>query len=222
MGGENREVPPPHFSAGIAEKTATGVSLKIPPLGFALAQLKNIYILAENEDGLVLVDMHAAHERTLYEKLKLGFKEQNIPIQILLLPLTISLAEQEANCVEDNNHFFTTLGFKVDRMAKEIISVREIPKYLQDADISQLIKDMIADILVYGHSVRSEEKLNKLLGNFACHTALRAKNKLSIIEMNALLRQMETTPHSGQCNHGRPTCVKLSMPELDKLFLRGR
>lgn len=194
----------------------------IPPLGFALAQLKNIFILAENAEGLVLVDMHAAHERVVYEKLKRSVEAHGIIAQPLLVPLTVSLSEKEANALEDHAILFQKLGLKIERLSVENIVVREVPELLRDSEIENLIRDIAADLVTQEKSSRWEEHIEHLLGTMACHGAVRAQRKLSLLEMNALLRAMETTEHSGQCNHGRPTFTKFSMQELDKLFLRGR
>lgn len=194
----------------------------VPPLGYALCQLQGIYILAENAKGLVMIDMHAAHERIVYEKMKQSFSKQELAIQSLLVPMTLAVSEREADSVEKNIDFFASLGFKVERMGNETIAIREVPQLLAQGPIDQLIRDMISDLLVHGSSVRAEENINQLLGTLACHSAVRAKRRLTIPEMNALLRDMEKTDHSGQCNHGRPTTVQLSLDDLDKLFMRGR
>jgi len=194
----------------------------IPTLGFALAQLQNIYILAENADGLVLVDMHAAHERVLYEKLKSHYAEQRIVSQPLLIPVTISVSEKEAGVIEENAEQFKSIGLVIDRISQESIIIREVPDILRDANVTQLLHDIAADLIVTKNTSRIDEAINRWLGTMACHAAVRAQRKLTVPEMNALLRSMENTEHSGQCNHGRPTWLKLSMAELDKLFLRGR
>lgn len=194
----------------------------IPMLGFALAQLQNIYILAENAEGLVLVDMHAAHERVLYEKLKSHYTEQRIISQPLLIPVTIPVSEKEANVIEENIEQFKSVGLVINRMSQESIVIREVPDILRDANVEQLLRDIAADLIVTENSSRIDEEINRWLGTMACHAAVRAQRKLTVPEMNALLRSMENTEHSGQCNHGRPTWLKLSMAELDKLFLRGR
>lgn len=200
----------------------TTQSPQIPPLGFALAQLKNIYILAENAEGLVIIDMHAAHERIIYEKLKKDFDLAQMPTQQLLMPMTLALSEREADLVENAADFFQALGFEVARLGQENISVRTVPQALSNGPIEQLIRDIITDYSKLENSEKVKEHIYKLLSTLACHTAVRAKHRLNIAEMNALLRDMEKTEHSGQCNHGRPTCLKLSLAELDKLFLRGR
>ncbi len=194
----------------------------IPPLGFALAQLKGIYILAENSEGLVLVDMHAAHERVLYEKLKQQLQQQQINSQPLLVPLTVTLSEMEANKIEEHSELFQKVGIAIARISPENIVVRAVPDMLRDSHIEQMVRDIAADLLTHEKSTRMEEYFEHLLSTMACHAAVRAQRKLSVPEMNALLRAMENTDHSGQCNHGRPTTMQLSLPELDKLFLRGR
>lgn len=193
-----------------------------PPLGYALAQLQGVYILAENEQGLVVVDMHAAHERMVYEKMKLALANQQMPAQHLLVPLTIHLSEREADCVEQHLDFFQTLGFSAERISQETIAIREVPQLLSDGPQEQLVRDIVADLMEHGKSSRAQESMNHLLGTLACHSAVRANRRLTIPEMNALLRNMENTDNSGQCNHGRPTTVHLSLSEIDKLFMRGR
>jgi len=193
-----------------------------PPLGFAIAQLHGVFVLAENALGLVLVDMHAAHERITYERLKLAQEGEGIRSQMLLVPLTLAVSEREAAAVEERADRFAELGFDVARSGPQSIAVRRIPVLLDGADVAQLVRDVIADIAVHGDSRRIEESTNELLATIACHGSVRANRRLSIAEMNALLREMEATERSGQCNHGRPTWVQLGMAELDKLFLRGR
>ncbi len=194
----------------------------VPPLGFALAQLKGIYILAENEQGLVLVDMHAAHERVVYEQLKRNVADHKLISQPLLVPLTLLLSEREANAIEDQVEILQQIGLRLERLGPETIVVREVPDLLRDGNVEQLIRDIAADLVEHGKSTRLEEQLQHLLATMACHGAVRAHRKLTIPEMNALLRAMDTTDHSGQCNHGRPTWMHLTLSDLDKLFLRGR
>lgn len=198
------------------------VHTDVPSLGFALAQLRNIYILAENADGLILVDMHAAHERVLYEQLKKNVAERKLVAQPLLVPLTIHLSEREANAIEQQQDIFSHLAMRVERVSQETVVVREVPDLLRDTALEQLVRDIAADLIAEGKSNRIDETMNELLGTMACHAAVRAQRKLTLPEMNALLRAMENTEHSGSCNHGRPTWTKLSLPDLDKLFLRGR
>jgi DNA mismatch repair protein MutL len=194
----------------------------VPPLGFALAQVHGIYILAENAQGLVLVDMHAGHERVVYERLKKSVAELGIVAQPLLIPLTIKLSEREANSLENHQAVFIKLGLKVERLGPDTVVVREVPDLLREGNVEQLIRDMVADLLTHEQSDQVEEQMHHLLGTMACHGAVRASRRLTMIEMNALLRDMEKTENSGQCNHGRPTWTQLSLQELDKLFLRGR
>lgn len=193
-----------------------------PPLGYALAQLKGIYILAENQQGMVLVDMHAAHERITYERMKAAREGEGLRSQPLLVPRSIAVSEREADCAEQHAEVFAQLGLKVERMAEEAISVRELPVILADSDVEQLVRDVLADLLEYGSSDRIAAHINEILSTMACHGSVRANRRLTIPEMNALLRDMEATERSGQCNHGRPTWVQVSLGELDKWFLRGR
>jgi DNA mismatch repair protein MutL len=201
---------------------ADGGANEIPPLGFALAQLHGIYVLAENAHGLILVDMHAAHERITYEKLKSAQDGEGIRSQMLLVPLTLALSEREAAIVEEQGERFVALGFDLVRSGPQSVSVRRIPVVLDGADVAQLVRDVIADLVVHGETRRIEESTNELLSTMACHGSVRANRRLGIAEMNALLREMEATERSGQCNHGRPTWVQLAIPDLDRMFLRGR
>ena len=204
------------------DSAAMDSSGEIPPLGFALAQLHGIYVLAENANGLVLVDMHAAHERITYEKLKRAQDGEGIRSQMLLVPMSLALSEREAAVVEERSERFAELGFDVARSGPQSVAVRRIPVLLDGANVAQLVRDVIADLSVHGQTRRVEECTNELLGTMACHGSVRANRRLSVPEMNALLREMEATERSGQCNHGRPTWVQLAIPELDRLFLRGR
>jgi DNA mismatch repair protein MutL len=194
----------------------------IPPLGFALAQLHGVYILAQNAQGLVVVDMHAAHERITYEKLKIAQSGEGIRSQMLLVPLMIAVSEREASTVEEHAERFAELGFEIVRSGLQGVTVRRVPSLLASADVSQLVRDVIADLTTHGNSRRVEEAGNELLATMACHGSVRANRRLTLPEMDALLREMEITERSGQCNHGRPTWVQLGMNELDRLFLRGR
>lgn len=192
------------------------------PLGYAIAQLHGVYILAENRDGLVLVDMHAAHERIAYERLKQAHAEGRIISQPLLVPLSLSVTEREAALAEEHQALFQELGFELSRLAPGSLAIRRLPALLRDADAAQLVRDVLADLHAVGASTRVREHINEILATVACHGAVRANRKLTLPEMNALLRDMERTERSGQCNHGRPTWAQLRMEELDKLFLRGR
>ncbi len=195
---------------------------EIPPLGYALAQLKGIYILAENASGLVLVDMHAAHERITYERLKQARDSDGIRSQPLLVPRSVALSQREVATALEHASLFAALGLQVDAAGEESLLIREVPVSLRDADVEQLLRDVLADLIEYGSSERIEAHMDELLSTMACHGSVRAGRRLSVPEMNALLRDMEATERSGQCNHGRPTWTQLSLGELDKLFLRGR
>nr|WP_165284771.1 MULTISPECIES: DNA mismatch repair endonuclease MutL [unclassified Pseudomonas] len=194
----------------------------IPPLGYAVAQLKGVYILAENAQGLVVVDMHAAHERITYERLKHAMASEGLRGQPLLVPESIALSQREADCAEEHGEWFQRLGFELQRLGEETVAIRQIPALLKQAQATQLVRDVLADLLEYGTSDRIQAHLNELLATMACHGAVRANRRLTIPEMNALLRDMEQTERSGQCNHGRPTWTQLSMDQLDKLFMRGQ
>lgn len=197
-------------------------SADMPPLGFAIAQLHGIYILAENRQGLVLVDMHAAHERIIYERLKAAVDRESVASQPLLVPQSMSVSEAEADAAEQYAAEFRALGVELARVGPESLLVRQIPVLLQQAPVTNLITDMLGDLIEHGSSDRILAHRNELLATMACHGSVRANRRLSVAEMNALLRDMEATERSGQCNHGRPTWTQLSMAELDKLFLRGR
>ncbi|WP_268801029.1 DNA mismatch repair endonuclease MutL [Pseudomonas huanghezhanensis] len=194
----------------------------VPPLGYALAQLKGIYILAENAHGLVLVDMHAAHERIMYERLKIAMASEGLSGQPLLVPESLAVSQREADCAEEHIATFQQLGFELQRLGPETLAIRQIPALLKQAEANQLVQDVLADLMEYGTSDRVQAHMNELLGTMACHGAIRANRRLAIPEMNGLLRDMENTERSGQCNHGRPTWTQLGLDDLDKLFLRGR
>jgi DNA mismatch repair protein MutL len=195
---------------------------QVPPLGFALAQLAGIYILAENAQGLILVDMHAAHERIVYEGLKQAFEQRGIDSQPLLVPVTVRVSAREAELAESRAEAFGALGLEVDRIGPERLSVRSVPVLLRGADVEALLRDVLSDLCVHGASTRIERAMRDLLATMACHGSVRANRRLNIAEMNALLRDMERTERSGQCNHGRPTWIQLSIEQLDGLFLRGQ
>lgn len=194
----------------------------IPPLGYAVAQLKGIYILAENEAGLIVVDTHAAHERITYERLKSAFAQQGVQAQPMLVPESVAVSEAEADLAEQHQEVFSQLGFELQRSAPEAVLVRQIPVVLERANVAQLVRDVLSDLKTYGSSERIKHHINEILSTMACHGSVRANRKLNLAEMNALLRDMEATERSGQCNHGRPTWTQMSLAELDKLFMRGQ
>jgi len=191
------------------------------PLGFAVAQLHGAYILAQTADGLVLVDMHAAHERIMYESMKKLLGGQTAQQQ-LLVPEILQVTSAQAEVAEMHAEQFAALGFIVTRWAPDQLALRAIPSLLAGRDPAGVVRDVLSDLLEMGHSRRVEESINHLLATMACHAAVRAQRNLSVPEMNALLREMERTERADQCNHGRPTWVRLSLTDLDRLFLRGR
>ena len=194
----------------------------VPPLGYAIAQLKGIYILAENAQGLIIVDMHAAHERITYERMKSAFSCGGLQTQPMLVPESIAVSQKEADCAEQHADTFKSLGFELQRAGPETLLVRQIPVVLNRAKVEQLVRDVLADLIEHGTSERIQHHINEILGTMACHASVRANRRLTIPEMNALLRDMEATERSGQCNHGRPTWLLQSLDELDKLFMRGQ
>jgi DNA mismatch repair protein MutL len=201
---------------------ATPASQTCPPLGFALAHVHSIYILSETTDGVILVDAHAAHERVTYERLKKHYHQGQIPAQPLLLPLKIQVSMAEADLAEQEHVFFSSLGFELNRSGPETVVIRSTPALLGKHDIDTLIRDVLADLSAQGMSNKVLEKSNQILATMACHGSVRANRKLTIDEMNALLREMEQTERIGQCNHGRPTWVELSHKDLDNFFMRGQ
>jgi DNA mismatch repair protein MutL len=226
-----RDQPAGAYAALLGDASATAMSMpmpaesdsgEVPPLGYAIAQLKSIYVLAENEHGLVLVDMHAAHERITYEKLKNGRATSNLRSQMLLVPLSIAVSAREAAAAEEHAEALAEWGLELSRGGPSGVVVRRIPALLEGADVAQLTRDVLGELAQHGSSRRLQELENELLSTMACHGSVRAGRRLGLPEMNALLREMEATERSGQCNHGRPTWIQLGLNELDRLFMRGR
>ena len=192
------------------------------PLGFALAQLAGIYILAQNDKGMVVVDMHAAHERIVYEQLKSALDDDRIPTQQLLIPVTMAASALEVATVEDNPQALSRLGFELAIIAPNAVAVRALPITLAHADAVELARDVLMELTQFGGSRVLAERQNEMLSTMACHAAVRANRSLTLAEMNALLRDMEATERSGQCNHGRPTWFQVTIGELDRMFMRGK
>ncbi|MCG8070670.1 MAG: DNA mismatch repair endonuclease MutL [Candidatus Thiodiazotropha taylori] len=195
---------------------------EVPPLGYALAQLHGVYILAQNQSGLILVDMHAAHERITYERLKQRYHGEGISHQPLLVPISVSVSTREADLAEDASELLQRMGFEVSRSGRESLAIRSIPSLLQGADPEKMLRDILSDLIEHGSSQRVKEEIDQVLATVACHGSVRANRRLELDEMNALLRDMERTERADQCNHGRPTWTELTISELDRLFLRGR
>ncbi|MBC7984022.1 MAG: hypothetical protein H7Y02_09215 [Candidatus Obscuribacterales bacterium] len=195
---------------------------QIPPLGYAIAQLHGVYILAHARDGVILVDMHAAHERTTYERMKTALQSGAVPTQPLLVPIAVELSVADADLAEEHADVFRQAGLDVVRSGPAGVRIGAVPAMLKQLDAAELLRTLINELREHGATRRLDEALNELLGTIACHSAVRANRLLSIPEMNALLREMERTVRSDQCNHGRPTWTYVSMTDLDRLFLRGR
>jgi DNA mismatch repair protein MutL len=193
-----------------------------PPLGFALAQLHGLFILSQTADGIVLVDMHAAHERVIYERLKAGLDSGRGERQVLLVPAVVSVNEEEAVLAEQHAAELTSAGLVVDRLGPRQLAIREVPAALSGSDTAGLLREALSDLAEHGATRRIAEKQNELLASLACRAAVRANRAMTPAEMNALLREMERTDRADQCNHGRPTWTRVSLEELDRLFLRGR
>jgi len=209
-------------TAAGAEFISGQASEEFPPLGFALAQLHGVYILAQNQHGLVLVDMHAAHERITYERFKTGLAEDGIRSQNLLVPVTVHVSEREADMIDEHSDSLESLGISCNRSGPQTVVVRKVPTLLQQADMTRLLQDVLSELVSDGKSLKIESEMDEVLSSMACHGSVRANRQLNVAEMNALLRDMERTERAAQCNHGRPTWVQLDMQSLDRLFLRGR
>ncbi len=209
-------------SAGSGAEPDQDAQSGVPLLGYALAQLHGVYILSQNSAGLVMTDMHAAHERITYEQLKSRYGGNGIKSQRLLVPVSVQLSEAEADLAEEHMDVLNNLGLVLDRSGPETVLLREVPSLLADCDAAKLLQDVLSDIASQGSSQRVTNESNEILSTMARHGSVRANRQLTLPEMNALLREMERTERSGHCNHGRPTWVQLDMPMLDRLFLRGR
>lgn len=214
--------PPTDTESTASTSMAAQDDSECPPLGYAIAQLHGIFVLAQNDAGLVVVDMHAAHERVVYERMKLAYEAEGVRSQPLLVPVSMAVSSMEADCAEEQASVFSQLGFDIARMGEETLVIRQVPVALASADISKLILDVLGDMVLFGTSQKIQQHTNELLATMACHGSVRANRQLTLPEMNALLRDMERTERSGQCNHGRPTWTQMSMTELDSLFMRGQ
>ncbi len=214
---------PPDLECAVHEAGAAGALApdEAAPLGYAIAQLHGVYILAQSAEGMVMVDMHAAHERVLYESMKKLLQGQTAQ-QELLVPEVVPVTPAQAAAAEQHAAEFAALGFVVTRLSPDQLALRAVPCLLSGRDPAGVVRDVLSDLVETGHSRHVEESINHLLGTMACHAAVRAHRSLSLPEMNALLREMEHTERADQCNHGRPTWVRLSLADLDRLFMRGR
>ena len=209
-------------SGAVTDAAASATSANaLPPLGFALAQLHGVYILAQSAQGLVIVDMHAAHERVVYERLKASFGEQGLPSQPLLIARTMAVTPLEAAAIEEFAAVFPSLGFELALIGPETAAIRAVPALVDEQASAHLVRELLRELRDFGASRVLTERRDALLAGFACHGAVRANRQLTVPEMNALLRDMERIERADQCNHGRPTWRAISMADLDKLFMRG-
>jgi DNA mismatch repair protein MutL len=211
------EPPPLHSTSPLSESESSHYAL-----GTALAQLHGIYILAQNRDGLVLVDMHAAHERVLYEKLKAQHGAAEPASQHLLEPIVVELKDHEVDAILASRDEWERAGFDLDAVGPTRLAFRRIPALIATESVTEIVQAVVHDLELDADAHHLDGAVDKFLGTLACRTAIHAHRRLSVPEMNALLRQMEVTERANQCNHGRPTWTRLSLPELDQLFLRGR
>jgi DNA mismatch repair protein MutL len=216
------EAPLAYASSGPLTPHPNDQEANVPPLGYALAQVHGTYILSQAADGLILVDMHAAHERTTYERMKVQLSGGRVPSQPLLVPIALTLALSDVELAEEHAAVFAQAGLRIERFGPTSLRIMEVPVLLAHYDAIQLLQQLLGELREHGASRHLDEALNEVLGTIACHGAVRANRVLTIHEMNALLREMEATVRSDQCNHGRPTWAHLSMADLDRLFMRGR
>jgi DNA mismatch repair protein MutL len=211
-----------HQALAPAPGIAVADAQPCPPLGFALAQLSGVYVLAQDAQGLIIVDMHAAHERITYERLKKDWAADGFQAQPLLIPVVLRVSAAEADSAEVHGEALEALGISLHRRSAHELQVLALPAALRDGDVEGLVRSLLSDLQAHGGLDRVPAAVNELFADMACHAAIRANRKLSLDEMNALLREMERTERIDQCNHGRPTWTRISLAELDRMFLRGQ